>query len=155
MLFSVDIVLVVETRIELNARLHTWGQWCWTKRGLQISLVKMEYHIYGMNSMWSKMMKAKKYVLVSKFYIQNDEGVEFNVEQRGRWGWLHKGKMVKVEVGHKSFVWEEGPFEFEERAVCLLYGSECWSIKEHRAWKSWKCGYLVEHCWTKYPTWKN
>lgn len=29
-------------------------------------------------------MKAKKYVLVSKFYIQNDEGVEFNVEQRGR-----------------------------------------------------------------------
>ncbi|KAE8681859.1 Detected protein of unknown function [Hibiscus syriacus] len=103
MLFADDIVLVVETRTELNSRLATWKT-ALEEKGLVINIEKTEY-------------------LCSNFSgNQNDEDVEA--------GWLKWRAATGVLCDKKVPLKLKGKFYRMAIRPALLYGSECWAIKK-------------------------
>ncbi|KAE8668068.1 Armadillo repeat-containing protein LFR [Hibiscus syriacus] len=103
MLFADDIVLVAETKSELNSRLATWKT-ALEEKGLRINIEKTEY-------------------LCSNFSgDQNDEDVEA--------GWLKWRAATGVLCDKKVPLKLKGKFYRMAIRPALLYGSECWATKK-------------------------
>ncbi|KAE8672387.1 hypothetical protein F3Y22_tig00111842pilonHSYRG00069 [Hibiscus syriacus] len=114
MLFTDDIVLVAETKTELNSRLATWKT-ALEEKGLGINIEKTEY-------------------LCSNFSgNQNDEdmrGVDDDITHRIKAGWLKWMAATGVLCDKKVPLKLKGKFYRMAIRPALLYGSECWAIKK-------------------------
>ncbi|KAE8730672.1 Detected protein of confused Function [Hibiscus syriacus] len=103
MLFADDIVLVAETKSELNSRLATWKT-ALEEKGLRINIEKTEYLCSNFNE------------------NQNDEDVEA--------GWLKWRAATGVLCDKKVPLKLKGKFYRMAIRPALLYGSECWATKK-------------------------
>ncbi|KAE8675269.1 HAD-superfamily hydrolase, subfamily IG, 5'-nucleotidase isoform 2 [Hibiscus syriacus] len=139
MLFADDIVLVAETKSELNSRLATWKTTL-EEKGLRINIEKTEY----LCSNFSRNQNDEDvevciegHVLPSKdcfkylgSMIHKDGGVDDDVTHRIKAGWLKWRAATGVLCDKKVPLKLKGKFYRMAIRPALLYGSECWAIKK-------------------------
>ncbi|KAH1262863.1 hypothetical protein GmHk_02G005393 [Glycine max] len=143
MLFVDDIVLLGESREELNERLETWRRALET-HGFRLSRSKSEYMECKFNKrrrVSNSEVKIGDHIIpqVTRFkylgsVIQDDGEIEGDVNHRIQAGWMIKlkGKFYRTAV-----------------RPTILYGTECWAVKSQHENKvgvaemrmlRWMCG---------------
>ncbi|KAL5184476.1 LINE-1 retrotransposable element ORF2 protein [Glycine soja] len=136
MLFADDIVLLGESREELNERLETWRRALET-HGFCLSRSKSEY-------MECKFNKRRR---VSN--SEDDGEIEGDVNHRIQAGWMKWRKASGVLCDAKVPIKLKGKFYRTAVRPAILYGTECWAIKSQHENKvgvaemrmlRWMCG---------------
>ncbi|KAL5170138.1 LINE-1 retrotransposable element ORF2 protein [Glycine soja] len=131
MLFADDIVLLGESREELNERLETWRRALET-HGFRLSRSKSEY-------MECKFNKSRR----------DDGEIEGNVNHRIQAGWMKWRKTSGVLCDAKVPIKLKGKFYRTAVRPAILYGTECWAVKSQHETKvgvaemrmlRWMCG---------------
>ncbi|KAL5189467.1 Enoyl-CoA hydratase 2, peroxisomal [Glycine soja] len=136
MLFADDIVLLGESREELNERLETWRRALET-HGFRLSRSKSEY-------MECKFNKRRR---VSN--SEDDGEIEGDVNHRIQAGWMKWRKASGVLCDAKVSIKLKGKFYRTAVRPAILYGTECWAVKSQHENKvgvaemrmlRWMCG---------------
>ncbi|KAE8705793.1 NAC domain-containing protein 89 [Hibiscus syriacus] len=139
MLFADDIVLVAETKSELNSRLATWKT-ALEEKGLRINIEKTEYlcsNFSGNQNDENVEVCIEGHVLPSKdcfkylgSMIHKDGGVDDDVTHRIKAEWLKWRAATGVLCDKKVPLKLKGKFYRMAIRPALLYGSECWAPKK-------------------------
>ncbi|KAE8696948.1 Methylcrotonoyl-CoA carboxylase subunit alpha [Hibiscus syriacus] len=139
MLFADDIVLVAETKYELNSRLATWKT-ALEEKGLRINIDKTEYLCSNFSRDQNEddvEVCIEGHVLPSKdcfkylgSMIHKDRGVDDDVTHRIKAGWLKWRAATGVLCDKKVPLKLKGKFYRMAIRPALLYGSECWATKK-------------------------
>ncbi|KAE8674391.1 Potassium channel KAT3 [Hibiscus syriacus] len=139
MLFADDIVLVAETKTELNSRLATWKT-ALEEKGLRINMEKTKYLCTNFNGNQNEEdveVCIEGHVLPSKdcfkylgSMIHKDGGVDDDVTHRIKEGWLKWRAATGVLCDKKVPLKLKGKFYRMTIRPAMLYGSECWAIKK-------------------------
>ncbi|KAH1190454.1 putative protein arginine N-methyltransferase 6 [Glycine max] len=138
MLFADDIVLLGESREELNERLETWRRALET-HGFRLSRSKSEY----MECKFNKRMRVSNSEVkigdhitpqVTRFkylgsVIQDDGEIEGDVNHRIQAGWMKWRKASGVLCDAKVPIKLKGKFYRTAVRPAILYGTECWTVK--------------------------
>ncbi|KAH1190889.1 Pre-mRNA-processing protein 40B [Glycine max] len=138
MLFADDIVLLGESREELNERLETWRRALET-HGFRLSRSKSEY----MECKFNKRMRVSNSEVkigdhitpqVTRFkylgsVIQDDGEIEGDVNHRIQAGWMKWRKASGVLCDAKVPIKLKGKFYRTAVRPAILYGTECWAVK--------------------------
>ncbi|KAH1199390.1 hypothetical protein GmHk_18G052760 [Glycine max] len=136
MLFADDIVLLGESREELNERLETWRRALET-HGFRLSRSKSEY-------MECKFNKRRR---VSN--SEDDGEIEGDVNHRIQAGWMKWRKASGVLCDANVPIKLKGKFYRTAVRPTILYGTECWAVKSQHENKvgvaemrmlRWMCG---------------
>ena len=159
MLFADDIVLLAESREEINSKLEIWRQTLELK-GFRLSRSKTEY----MHCNFSKRQGRSEMEVklggqvipqVTKFrylgsIIQQDGEIDNDVSHRIQAGWYKWRKATGVICDRKVPNKVKGKFYRTAIRPAMLYGSECWAVKgqhEHKMEVAemrmlrWMCGH--------------
>ncbi|KAH1239114.1 CRS2-associated factor 2, chloroplastic [Glycine max] len=112
-----DIVLLGESREELNERLETWRRALET-HGFRLSRSKSEY-------MECKFNKSRR----------DDEEIEGDVNHRIQAGWMKWRKASGVLCDAKVPIKLKGKFYRTAVRPAILYGTECWAVKSQNETK--------------------
>ncbi|KAH1257802.1 putative ribonuclease H protein [Glycine max] len=153
MLFADDIVLLGESREELNERLETWRRALET-HGFRLSRSKSEYMECKFNKrrrVSNSEVKIGDHIIpqVTRFkylgsVIQDDGEIEGDVNHRIQAGWMKWRKAfggVPIKL--------KGKFYRTAVRPAILYGTECWAVKSQHENKvgvaemrmlRWMCG---------------
>ncbi|KAD6119585.1 hypothetical protein E3N88_10856 [Mikania micrantha] len=160
MLFADDIVLVAETKEELNVRLEEWRT-ALEQRGLCISRTKTEYlhcQFCGANEEdkddhvtigGQEVPRTTKFKYLGSF-IQGDGDIDSDIAHRVQAGWK-KWRAATSIICDKKFP-EKLKGKFYRAAIrpAMMYGTDCWPIKKNQARKletaemrmlRWMCGH--------------
>ena len=138
MLFADDIVLVGESREELNGKLETWRQTL-EDHGFRLSRSKTEY----MKCKFSKRntnpivdVKLGNHIVpqVTRFkylgsIIQNNGEIEGDASHRIQAGWLKWRSATGVICDRKVPLKLKGKFYRSAIQPAMLYETECWAVK--------------------------
>ncbi|KAL5146296.1 Craniofacial development protein 2 [Glycine soja] len=153
-----DIVLLGESREELNERLETWRRALET-HGFRLSRSKLEY----MECKFNKRMRVSNSEVkigdhiihqVTRFkylgsVIQDDGEIEGDVNHRIQAGWMKWRKASGVLCDAKVPIKLKGKFYRTAVRPAILYGTECWAVKSQHENKvgvaemrmlRWMCG---------------
>ncbi|KAM7490942.1 hypothetical protein LguiA_033863 [Lonicera macranthoides] len=138
MLFADDIVLVGESREELNGKVETW-RLNLEAHGFRLSRSKTEYMEYKFSKRRSTTnleVKVGDNVIpqVTRFkylgsIIQEDGEIEGDVNHRIQAGWLKWRKASGVLCDKKVPLKLKGKFYRTAVRPAMLYGTECWAVK--------------------------
>ncbi|RZB64914.1 hypothetical protein D0Y65_041114 [Glycine soja] len=158
MLFADDIVLLGESREELNERLETWRRALET-HGFRLSRSKSEYMECKFNKrrrVSNSEVKIGDHIipLVTRFkylgsVIQDDGEIEGDVNHRIQAGWMKWRKASGVLCDAKVPIKLKGKFYRTAVRPAILYGTECWAVKSQHENKvgvaemrmlRWMCG---------------
>ncbi|KAH1202990.1 RNA-directed DNA polymerase from mobile element jockey [Glycine max] len=158
MLFADDIVLLGESREELNERLETWRRALET-HGFCLSRSKSEYMECKFNKrrrVSNSEVKIGDHIIphVTRFkylgsVIQDDGEIEGDVNHRIQAGWMKWRKASGVLCDAKVPIKLKGKFYRTAVRPAILYGTECWAIKSQHENKvgvaemrmlRWMCG---------------
>ncbi|KAD6795909.1 hypothetical protein E3N88_06805 [Mikania micrantha] len=160
MLFADDIVLVAETKEELNVRLEEWRTTL-EQRGLRISRTKTEYlhcQFSGAKEVDEddqvtigdqEVPKTTKFKYLGSF-IQGDGDVDSDVAHWVQAGWK-KWRATTTIICDKKFPEKlKGNFYRVAIRPAMMYSTDCWPIKKNQARKletaemrmlRWMCGH--------------
>ncbi|KAL5184701.1 DNA topoisomerase 1 [Glycine soja] len=158
MLFVDDIVLLGESREELNERLETWRRALET-HGFRLSRSKSEYMECKFNKrrrVSNSEVKIGDHIIpqVTRFkylgsVIQDDGEIEGDVNHRIQAGWMKWRKASGVLCDAKVPIKLKGKFYRTAVRPAILYGTECWAVKSQHENKvgvaemrmlRWMCG---------------
>ncbi|RZB42155.1 Ganglioside-induced differentiation-associated protein 2 [Glycine soja] len=158
MLFADDIVLLGESREELNERLETWRRALET-HGFRLSRSKSEYMECKFNKrrrVSNSEVKIGDHIIpqVTRFkylgsVIQDDGEIEGDVNHRIQAGWMKWRKASGVLCDAKVPIKLNGKFYRTAVRPAILYGTECWAVKSQHENKvgvaemrmlRWMCG---------------
>ncbi|KAL5163093.1 Retrovirus-related Pol polyprotein from type-1 retrotransposable element R2 [Glycine soja] len=158
MLFADDIVLLGESREELNERLETWRRALET-HGFRLSRSKSEYMECKFNKrrrVSNSEVKIRDHIIpqVTRFkylgsVIQDDGEIEGDVNHRIQAGWMKWRKASGVLCDAKVPIKLKGKFYRTAVRPAILYGTECWAVKSQHENKvgvaemrmlRWMCG---------------
>ncbi|KAL5153826.1 LINE-1 retrotransposable element ORF2 protein [Glycine soja] len=158
MLFADDIVLLGESREELNERLETWRRALET-HGFRLSRSKSEYMECKFNKrrrVSNSEVKVGDHIIpqVTRFkylgsVIQDDGEIEGDVNHRIQAGWMKWRKASGVLCDAKVPIKLKGKFYRTAVRPTILYGTECWAVKSQHENKvgvaemrmlRWMCG---------------
>ncbi|RZC11806.1 Solanesyl diphosphate synthase 3, chloroplastic/mitochondrial [Glycine soja] len=158
MLFADDIVLLGESREELNERLETWRRALET-HGFRLSRSKSEYMECKFNKsrrVSNSEVKIGDHIIpqVTRFkylgsVIQDDGEIEGDVNHRIQAGWMKWRKASGVLCDAKVPIKLKGKFYQTAVRPAILYGTECWAVKSQHETKvgvaemrmlRWMCG---------------
>ncbi|KAH1202220.1 NADH dehydrogenase [ubiquinone] 1 beta subcomplex subunit 8, mitochondrial [Glycine max] len=158
MLFADDIVLLGESREELNERLETWRRALET-HGFRLSRSKSEYMECKFNKrrrVSNSEVKIGDHIIpqVTRFkylgsVIQDDGEIEGDVNHRIQAGWMKWRKASGVLCDAKVPIKLKGKFYRTAIRPAILYGTECWAVKSQHENKvgvaemrmlRWMCG---------------
>ncbi|KAH1215748.1 Retrovirus-related Pol polyprotein from type-1 retrotransposable element R2 [Glycine max] len=158
MLFADDIVLLGESREELNERLETWRRALET-HGFHLSRSKSEYMECKFNKsrrVSNSEVKIGDHIIpqVTRFkylgsVIQDDGEIEGDVNHRIQAGWMKWRKASGVLCDAKVPIKLKGKFYRTAVRPAILYGTECWAVKSQHETKvgvaemrmlRWMCG---------------
>ncbi|KAL5130219.1 THO complex subunit 4A [Glycine soja] len=158
MLFADDIVLLGESREELNERLETWRRALET-HGFRLSRSKSEYMECKFNKrrrVSNLEVKIGDHIIpqVTRFkylgsVIQDDGKIEGDVNHRIQAGWMKWRKASGVLCDAKVPIKLKGKFYRTAVRPVILYGTECWAVKSQHENKvgvaemrmlRWMCG---------------
>ncbi|KAL5181843.1 LINE-1 retrotransposable element ORF2 protein [Glycine soja] len=158
MLFADDIVLLGESREELNERLETWRRALET-HGFRLSRSKSEYMECKFNKrrrVSNSEVKIGDHTIpqVTRFkylgsVIQDDGEIEGDVNHRIQAGWMKWRKASGVLCDAKVPIKLKGKFYRTAVRPAILYGTECWAVKSQHENKvgvaemrmlRWMCG---------------
>jgi len=144
MLFADDVVLLGESREELNGRLETWRQ-ALEAYGFRLSKSKtkyMECNFSKRRSGSTLEVKVGYHIIpqVTQFkyiwsIVQNDEKIEANVNHRIQVEWLKWRRASGVLCDKKVPLKLKGKFYRTTVRPAMLYGTKCWAIKSQRGSK--------------------
>ncbi|KAG5581032.1 hypothetical protein H5410_051659 [Solanum commersonii] len=158
MLFADDIVLIDETRDRVNARLEVWRQTLESK-GFGLSRTKTEYlgckfsdaldEIDGEVRLATQIIPKKESFKYLGSVIQGSGDIDDDVTHRIGVAWrkwrLASGVLCDKKIPHKL----KGKFYRVVVRPALLYGAECWPVKNAHVQKMhvaemrmlrWMCG---------------
>ncbi|RZB98883.1 LINE-1 retrotransposable element ORF2 protein [Glycine soja] len=158
MLFADDIVLLGESREDLNERLETWRRALET-HGFRLSRSKSEYMECKFNKrrrVSNSEVKIGDHIIpqVTRFkylgsVIQDDGEIEGDVNHRIQAGWMKWRKASGVLCDAKVPIKLKGKFYWTAVRPAILYGTECWAVKSQHENKvgvaemrmlRWMCG---------------
>ncbi|RZC31475.1 Pentatricopeptide repeat-containing protein [Glycine soja] len=158
MLFADDIVLLGESREELNERLETWRRALET-HGFRLSRSKSEYMECKFNKrrrVSNSEVKIGDHInpQVTRFkylgfVIQDDGEIEGDMNHRIQAGWMKWRKASGVLCDAKVPIKLKGKFYRTAVRPAILYGTECWAVKSQHENKvgvaemrmlRWMCG---------------
>ncbi|KAL5147204.1 Ribosomal protein L11 methyltransferase [Glycine soja] len=158
MLFADDIVLLGESREELNERLETWRRALET-HGFRLSRSKSEYMECKFNKrrrVSNSEVKIGDHIIpqVTRFkylgsVIQDDGEIDGDVNHRIQAGWMKWRKAWGVLCDAKVPIKLKGKFYRTAVRPAILYGTECWAVKSQHENKvgvaemrmlRWMCG---------------
>ncbi|KAL5146025.1 Retrovirus-related Pol polyprotein from type-1 retrotransposable element R2 [Glycine soja] len=158
MLFADDIVLLGESREELNERLETWRRALET-HGFRLSRSKSEYMECKFNKsrrVSNSEVKIGDQIIpqVTRFkylgsVIQDDGEIEGDVNHRIQAGWMKWRKASGVLCDAKVPIKLKVKFYRTAVRPAILYGTECWAVKSQHETKvgvaemrmlRWMCG---------------
>ncbi|KAH1216264.1 Calcium-transporting ATPase 10, plasma membrane-type [Glycine max] len=158
MLFADDIILLGESREELNERLETWRRALET-HGFRLSRSKSEYMECKFNKrrrVSNSEVKIGDHIIpqVTRFkylgsVIQDDGEIEGDVNHRIQAGWMKWRKASGVLCDAKVPIKLKGKFYRTAVRPAILYGTECWAVKSQHENKvgvaemrmlRWMCG---------------
>ncbi|KAL5143855.1 SPX domain-containing membrane protein [Glycine soja] len=138
MFFADDIVLLGESREELNERLETWRRALET-HGFRLSRNKSEYMECKFNKrrrVSNSEVKIGDHIIpqVTRFkylgsVIQDDGEIEGDVNHRIQAGWMKWRKASGVLCDAKVPIKLKGKFYRTAVRPAILYGTECWAVK--------------------------
>jgi len=138
MLFADDVVLLGESRKEVNGRLETWRQ-ALEAYGFRLSRSKTEYmkcNFSGRRSRSTLEVKVGDHIIpqVTRFkylgsLVQNDGEIEADVSHRIQAGWLKWRRDSWVLCDKKVPLKLKGKFYRVAVKPALLYGTKCWAVK--------------------------
>jgi len=138
MLFADDVVLLGESREEVNGRLETWRQ-ALEAYGFRLSRSKMGYmecNFSGRRSRSTLEVKVGDHIIpqVTQFkylgsLVQNDGEIEADVSNRIQAGWLKWRRASGVLCNKKVPLKLKGKFYLTAVRPALLRGTECWAVK--------------------------
>ena len=138
MLFADDVVLLGESREELNGRLETWRQ-ALEAYGFRLSRSKTEYmECKFSNRRGNSTLEVKvgDHIIpqVTRFkylgsVVQNDGEIEADVNHRIQVGWLKWRRASGVLCDKKVPLKLKGKFYRTAVRPAMLYGTECWAVK--------------------------
>ncbi|KAH1125341.1 hypothetical protein GYH30_014768 [Glycine max] len=153
-----DIVLLGESREELNERLETWRRALET-HGFRLSRSKSEYMECKFNKrrrVSNSEVKIGDHIIpqVTRFkylesVIQDDREIEGDVNHRIQAGWMKWRKASGVLCDAKVPTKLKGKFYRTAVRPAILYGTECWAVKSQHENKvgvaemrmlRWMCG---------------
>ncbi|KAH1257526.1 Transposon TX1 uncharacterized protein [Glycine max] len=153
-----DIVLLGESREELNERLETWRRALET-HGFRLSRSKSEYMECKFNKrrrISNSEVKIGDHIIpqVTRFkylgsVIQDDGEIEGDVNHRIQAGWMKWRKASGVLCDAKVPIKLKGKFYRTAVRSAILYGTECWAVKSQHENKvgvaemrmlQWMCG---------------
>ncbi|KAL5157229.1 Secretory carrier-associated membrane protein 3 [Glycine soja] len=144
MLFADDIVLLGESREELNERLETWKRALET-HGFRLSRSKSEYMECKFNKsrrVSNSEVKIGDHIIpqVTRFkylgsVIQDDGEIEGDVNHRIQAGWMKWRKASGVLCDAKVPIKLKGKFYQTAVRPAILYGTECWAVKSQHETK--------------------
>ncbi|KAH1241290.1 putative PKHD-type hydroxylase [Glycine max] len=153
-----DIVLLGESREELNERLETWRRALET-HGFRLSRSKSEYMECKFNKsrrVSNSEVKIGDHIIpqVTRFkylgsVIQDDGEIEGDVNHRIQAGWMKWRKASGVLCDAKVPIKLKGKFYRTAVRPAILYGTECWAVKSQHETKvgvaemrmlRWMCG---------------
>ncbi|KAL6569332.1 hypothetical protein OROMI_013846 [Orobanche minor] len=158
MLFADDIVLVAESRSEVNAKLELWRSRL-ESHGLRVSRSKTEYLWCNFSGVTNE--EAVEVVIADQIVprtdkfkylgsiIQKDGEFEDDVTHRIKAGWLRWRAATGVLCDKKFPLKLKGKFYRATIRPAMLYGSECWAMKKSLESKlesaemrmlRWSCG---------------
>ncbi|KAL5137686.1 Craniofacial development protein 2 [Glycine soja] len=133
-----DIVLLGESREELNERLETWRRALET-HGFRLSRSKSEYMECKFNKrrrVSNSEVKIGDHIIpqVTRFkylgsVIQDDGEIEGDVNHRIQAGWMKWRKASEVLCDAKVPIKLKGKFYRTAVRPAILYGTECWAVK--------------------------
>jgi len=137
-LFADDVVLLGESREELNGRLETWKQ-ALEVYGFRLSRSKREYmecNFSKRRSMSTLEVKVGDHIIpqVTRFkylrsIVQNDGGIEADVSHRIQVGWLKWRRASDILCDKKVSLKLKGKFYRTTVRPAMWYGIECWEVK--------------------------
>jgi len=144
MLFADDIVLIEESKEDVNGKLEVWRE-ALESKGFRLSRSKTEY----MECKFSKKqanndmeVKIGEHIIpqVSKFrylgsILQRDGEIDGDVTHRIQAGWTKWRNASGVLCDRKIPLKLKGKFYRTAVRPAMLYGSECWAVKgqqEHK-----------------------
>ncbi|XP_054787150.1 uncharacterized protein LOC129293296 [Prosopis cineraria] len=159
MLFADDIVLITETREEVNCKLELWRRTLESK-GFRLSRSKTEYLYckFGKGLSENNLeVKLGDQIIpqVEKFrylgaIIQNDGEISGDISHRIQAGWFNWRKAKGVICDRKVPNKLKGKFYRTAIRPAMLYSSECWALtgqQEHKVGVAemrmlrWMCGH--------------
>ncbi|KAD3069016.1 hypothetical protein E3N88_36896 [Mikania micrantha] len=162
MLFADDIVLVAETKEELNGRLEEWRT-SLEQRGLRISRTKTEYlHCKFTEANEEDEDEDDQLTIggqevpgTTRFkylgsFIQSDGGIDSDVAHRVQAGWKKWRAATAIICDRKFPEKLKGKFYRVAIRPAMMYGTDCWPIKKNQARKletaemrmlRWMCGH--------------
>ncbi|MFS7997302.1 putative RNA-directed DNA polymerase [Helianthus anomalus] len=159
LLFADDIVLVADSKQSLNARLEEWRA-ALEGRGLKISRSKTEYlycDFSGVDNEEDIQITIDSHAVpqVTKFkylgsFVQRDGEIDSDVAHRIQVGWCRWRAATGVLCDRRFPTKLKGKFYRVAIRPAMLYGTECWAIKEVQARKMevaemrmlrWMCGH--------------
>ncbi|RZB42710.1 26S proteasome regulatory subunit 6A-like [Glycine soja] len=158
MLFADDIVLLGESREELNERLKTWRRALET-HDFRLSRSKSEYMECKFNKrrrVSNSEVKIGDHIIpqVTRFkylgsVIQDDGEIEGDVNHRIQAGWMKWRKASGMLCDAKVQIKLKEKFYRTAIRPAILYGTECWAVKSQHENKvgvaemrmlRWMCG---------------
>jgi len=159
MLFADDIVLVAESKGELNGRLEEW-RGALESKGLRISRSKTEYlhcDFSGVNNDEDAQVSLEgqavpqtmKFKYLGSFF-QSDGDIDSDVAHRVQAGWCKWRAASGVLCDRRFPTKLKGKFYRVAVRPAMLYGTDCWAIKKKQARKlevaemrmlRWMCGH--------------
>ncbi|KAL5179591.1 hypothetical protein HKD37_01G000874 [Glycine soja] len=144
MFFADDIVLLGESREELNERLKTWRRALET-HSFRLSRSKSEYMECKFNKsrrVSNSEVKIGDHIIpqVTRFkylgsVIQDDGEIEGDVNHRIQAGWMKWRKASGVLCDAKVPIKLKGKFYRTAVRSAILYGTECWAVKSQHETK--------------------
>ncbi|XP_076917052.1 uncharacterized protein LOC143576971 [Bidens hawaiensis] len=139
MLFVYDIVLIAESKQDLNMSLQEWRA-ALESKGLKISQSKTEYldcDFCGVNDdedvqitiESQEVAQSTKFKYLGSF-VQSDGGTDSDVAHRVQAGWC-KWRATTGVLCDKRFPTKlKGKFYTVAIRTVMLYGTDCWAIKK-------------------------
>ncbi|KAL6497523.1 hypothetical protein OROHE_027152 [Orobanche hederae] len=159
MMFADDIVLIEETKVGVQQKLELWRDTL-EARGFRLSRSKTEYmecrfsdnsdREAGMITFDGKVVHGSTFFLYLGSIIQKDGELDGDVAHRIKAGWLKwksaTGVLCDPGMPHRL----KGKFYRTAIRPTLLYGTECWAVKQCHVQKMnvaemrmrrWMCGH--------------
>ncbi|KAL6553120.1 hypothetical protein OROGR_006962 [Orobanche gracilis] len=159
MMFADDIVLIDETKVGVQQKLELWRDTL-EARGFRLSRSKTEYmecrfsdksdREAGMITFDGKVVHGSTFFRYLGSIIQKDGELDGDVAHRIKAGWLKwksaTGVLCDPDMPHRL----KGKFYRRAIRPALLYGTECWAVKQCHVQKMnvaemrmlrWMCGH--------------
>ncbi|KAD4586681.1 hypothetical protein E3N88_24282 [Mikania micrantha] len=143
MLYADDIVLMVENKEDLNARLEEW-RFALESKGLRISRSKTEYLYCNFSGSVDddnhltigdqEVSKTARFKYMGSF-VQRDGDVDCDVAHRVQAGWNRWRAATSIQCDKRFPEKLKGKFYKVVVRPAMMYGSDCWPIKKIQARK--------------------